>query len=166
MCGERNQAFLDILEVTGGFSVEQDVFMKTRFLSKKNYEKNCKTCSTTSGNTTPNPLERTNRYCLLEKFLNPLLLTQFSFHRIRHFWNANSVEVSVSKNVMFNSLERSFSRKKPHICSKCDEDDDIRSWMRWSLNEIVTESSRVQCELCCEDCNNKGNHGEKDHTWR
>ena len=24
--------------------------------------------------------------------------------------------------------------------------------MRWSLNEIVTESSRVQCELCCEDC--------------
>ena len=24
--------------------------------------------------------------------------------------------------------------------------------MRWSLNESVTESSRVQCEVCSEDC--------------
>ena len=24
--------------------------------------------------------------------------------------------------------------------------------MRWSLNEIVVESSRVECELCSGDC--------------
>ena len=67
-------------------------------------------------------------------------------------WNANSVEVNMSKNDMFNSMERAFSRKKRAIVHKCDEDDDIRLLMRLSLTEMVTESSRVQCELCSEDC--------------
>ena len=28
--------------------------------------------------------------------------------------------------------------------------------MRWSLNEIVVESSRVECELCSGDCRGDG----------
>ena len=28
--------------------------------------------------------------------------------------------------------------------------------MRWSLNEIVVESSRVQCDLRSEDCQSDG----------
>ena len=39
--------------------------------------------------------------------------------------------------------------------------------MRWSLNEIVTDSSRVQFELCCEDC--QGDRTvckQQEKSWR
>ena len=51
--GSRAKRFLTFWRSMGGFSGEQDVFMKTRFLSK-NYEK----CSTTSDNAISNPPER------------------------------------------------------------------------------------------------------------
>ena len=65
----------------------------------------------------------------LEKCLKPIILTHFLFHRIVYFGTTGSVELDMSKNAMFNSMERPIFplKKKRTFVHKFDEGGDIRS---------------------------------------
>ena len=86
--------------------------------------------------------EKIDIACFRKVPKKPIILTHFLFHRTGYFGTTDSVDLNVAFFDIKFSETPNFLVKKTNFVHKYDEDGDIKSRMRWSLNEIVVESSR------------------------
>ena len=67
------------------------------------------------GSQLPSPGRKMDIACFFWKVLQTSYFDEIFVSPNEIFWNANSVELKMATNAMFNSLERSISSKNAHL---------------------------------------------------